>query len=521
MINSKCKMQKAKSEMRNPPYYWLRGMLCLLLLPHASCLMPRAVAQVNLLVAPGGTLTIKTNVVISGSVTLGSTNVIGALAGKVPNTLLGVTNALALTGSTATFLRSDGTQATPSGSAPAGTVINTVAVSGLLSVDSTKTNGIAATLAHMTNALALTGSTTTFLRSDGTQATPAGGGAPDDTAFAASWNGVTTIAPSKNVVYDWGHLFDTDDDGKVNVLDMAAGIVKTDSGGVVSIATAGTDYGMAADVQIFTTPGGNTWTKPANRHITTVIMFGGGGGGGSGRRGAAASVKRGGGGGASGAYSIQTIPTSLLGATETATVGAGGAGGTAISADNTSGIDGTAGTSSTFGIWLKASGGVNGNGGTASTGAGGAVATTGFTTINLAGSGSGASGAAGIAGLNSLTISGGSGAGGGGITVGDAESAGAVGGNGANARGTVPAGGTAGAIATSGGPGGGVTANEPFGGGGGGSGGSRLAAGAAGDGGAGGIYGGGGGGGGGAVNATSTSGAGGAGANGLIIVITE
>jgi hypothetical protein len=60
------------------------------------------------------------------------------------------------------------------GGALAGTVLNTVAVSGLLAVDASKTNGIAATLAHMTNALLLTGSTATFLRSDGTQATPPG-----------------------------------------------------------------------------------------------------------------------------------------------------------------------------------------------------------------------------------------------------------------------------------------------------------------------------------------------------------
>jgi hypothetical protein len=63
-----------------------------------------------------------------------------------------------------------------------------------------------------------------------------------DTAWASSWDAVTTISPSKNAVYDWGHAFDTDDDGKVNVLDIAAGIPKTDSSGVVSLATLGTDY---------------------------------------------------------------------------------------------------------------------------------------------------------------------------------------------------------------------------------------------------------------------------------------
>jgi hypothetical protein len=36
-----------------------------------------------------------------------------------------------------------------------------------------------------------------------------------DTAFASSWNGVTTTAPSKNAVYDEIHLFDTSDDGTI------------------------------------------------------------------------------------------------------------------------------------------------------------------------------------------------------------------------------------------------------------------------------------------------------------------
>lgn len=55
----------------------------------------------------------------------------------------------------------------------------------------------------------------------------------NDTAFASSWNGVTTISASKNAIYDWAHIFDTDDDGKVNVLDQAVGIAITDSSGVL------------------------------------------------------------------------------------------------------------------------------------------------------------------------------------------------------------------------------------------------------------------------------------------------
>ena len=56
-----------------------------------------------------------------------------------------------------------------------------------------------------------------------------------DTAWASSWNGVTTNAPTKNAVYDWGHTFDADDDGKVDVLDIAsAGLVQVSAAGVPS-----------------------------------------------------------------------------------------------------------------------------------------------------------------------------------------------------------------------------------------------------------------------------------------------
>jgi hypothetical protein len=55
-----------------------------------------------------------------------------------------------------------------------------------------------------------------------------------DVAFASSWNGDGTNAPSKNSVYDWGHIFDTDDDGKVNVVDLAAaGFPAVDASGVI------------------------------------------------------------------------------------------------------------------------------------------------------------------------------------------------------------------------------------------------------------------------------------------------
>jgi hypothetical protein len=68
------------------------------------------------------------------------------------------------------------------------------------------------------------------------------GSVVNNAAFSSAWSGETGNAPSRNTLYNYLHTFDTDDDGKVNVLDIGAGIVKTDSSGIVSVATAGTDY---------------------------------------------------------------------------------------------------------------------------------------------------------------------------------------------------------------------------------------------------------------------------------------
>lgn len=114
------------------------------------------VANTNLTLDAVGPFSIRLR--INGS------NVLEAVAGSI--SLSGQTNLVADNGS---FLTYNGN---PIVGALAGTVLNSVASAGLLAVDASKTNGIAATLAHMTNALGFTGSTTTFLRSDGTQATP-------------------------------------------------------------------------------------------------------------------------------------------------------------------------------------------------------------------------------------------------------------------------------------------------------------------------------------------------------------
>jgi hypothetical protein len=66
----------------------------------------------------------------------------------------------------------------------------------------------------------------------------------NDTAFANTWDTVTTVAPSKNAVYDYLHIMASADNGKVGQLNTsAAGFVPTNSSGVIGTArvlTAGT-----------------------------------------------------------------------------------------------------------------------------------------------------------------------------------------------------------------------------------------------------------------------------------------
>ena len=112
-----------------------------------------------------------------------------------------------------------------------------------------------------------------------------------------------------------------------------------------------------ADVQVFTTPGANTWTKPANAKIVYLFAIGGGQGGGSGRRGATSSTRGGGRGGKAGYAGASWFIASSLGSTEAVTVGAGGAGGTAVSVDSTNGNGGAGGGATSFGSLFSVAGG--------------------------------------------------------------------------------------------------------------------------------------------------------------------
>jgi hypothetical protein len=130
--------------------------------------------------------------------------------------------------------------------------------------------------------------------------------------------------------------------------------------------------GSFQNVIVYTTTGGNTWTKPAG--LKRIEVFGVSGGGGGGGATNAATM---GAGGRGGGYFYKKIEATSLGATETATVG------TAGSAGSSGGGAGGAGGASSFGAHCSATGGAGGSGNTSiPLVAAGGVATGGDININ-------------------------------------------------------------------------------------------------------------------------------------------
>lgn len=126
----------------------------------------------------------------------------------------------------------------------------------------------------------------------------------------------------------------------------------------------------STDVQTFTATGANTWNKPAGTpKLVRVFLWGSGGGGGGGYGGSAGQGRGGGGGGGAGMYLVRDFDPSVLGASETVTIGAGGTSGPGGSSAN--GTVGGAGANTTFGTHLTAGGGGGGGGGANGNGGGG------------------------------------------------------------------------------------------------------------------------------------------------------
>lgn len=298
-------------------------------------------------------------------------------------------------------------------------------------------------------------------------------------------------------------------------LTAGSNVTITNGGGSITIASSG-GSATPVDIQVFTTVGTSTWTKPAGAKAVELFVIGGGAGGGSGCSSPTGTAASGGGGGGGGGRSFATIDAAFLGTTETVTVGAAGTGGAAVAANAGNGNNGTSGTGSSFGLWVYAGQGTLGGGGTSALTpipAGGTGSTRAFTVggTGAAPSNTGGNQTFANGGAGGNVTSGCGGGSGGGVSASGTVANGGIGGfqyiyNGAAAGGT-PVGQN----------GFSVPAGLPYGGSGGGGGNASKTATAM-SAGNGGLYGAGGGGGG--AGQGFASGAGGNGASGIVVVMT-
>jgi hypothetical protein len=272
------------------------------------------------------------------------------------------------------------------------------------------------------------------------------------------------------------------------------------------------------DVQIFSTAGTFTWTKPnpTLAKSVNIQLFAGGGGGGGGRKDTTLlTAKSGGGGGGGGGYLNITIPAAALGVSESVVIGAGGTSGSGSTTG--SGVAGGNGGNTTFNSLICLGGLGGGVGSTnAASGGNGILNSNNGASSSITGNG----GIGSPTGVALPTQFGGAGGGGGGcISAAGSVFAGGVGGrsnvlnfNGGASGANTGVSGTAGTNNTS------ASTGLFAVGSGGGGGGAGLAV-SGGAGGAGGFPAGGGGGGG-ATETGTSSGAGGIGGDGLAIITT-
>ena len=289
-------------------------------------------------------------------------------------------------------------------------------------------------------------------------------------------------------------------------VDAAAAIAQSKISGLTDALTG---KAGSAQIDVYTTVGTSTWTKPASAKMVHVSVMSGGAGGGGGAKVASGTSCSGGGGGAGSGCVDLFLRASDLPSTVTVTVGNGGAAGAGASSIG-AGVAGGPGGFSSFGSFVRAergSGGSGGQVGAQGSGGGGGQfgGNNGGTTTN---GGSGQSGG--------YTNRGGAGGGsGGGVAASPAALNGGTGGFGMT---TLLAGGTAGTAGSAGGNGNTTGIPSLFNGSGGGGGGAGSGT-TGGNGGAGAGYGTGGGGGG-STYGSGAAGSGGVGAQGIVIVIT-
>jgi hypothetical protein len=169
--------------------------------------------------------------------------------------------------------------------------------------------------------------------------------------------GINSSADTSSVDYKLAHAPYANLTGVPSTFNPSAHASTHNSGGSDVLATAAAGViGLipSTDVQLFTTPGAITWTKPTvgTPQSVEIICIGGGGGGGAGGYAAAATAVGGGGGGSGGGYSRVTVPASSLGATAAGHVGAGGTGGIAQTTSGRPGANGQTYASATHDTWL-------------------------------------------------------------------------------------------------------------------------------------------------------------------------
>jgi hypothetical protein len=171
-----------------------------------------------------------------------------------------------------------------------------------------------------------------------------------DLALADGGTGASLADPNADAVLGWN-----DTAGAMTFLTAGTGIsINATANTISSTVTGGGNYAM----QVFTntTPGGTTWTKPANLVAVKVTVVGAGGGTTS------ISANRGGGGG--GGSAIEYIPAPSIPGPVTVTVGAGSTG---------------AGGTSSFGAFCSATGGALASSATGAAGGAGTGGNVDFT----------------------------------------------------------------------------------------------------------------------------------------------